>query len=401
MRTLIQNARIFNGRSVCPDAEILIDGDRIAEPDGGAVDVTIGATGKTLLPGLIDAHTHAVGDDLALALAFGVTTELDMFSLPNTHARLRALAAERDDIADLRSAGHLATPPGGHPLQIATPEAMAFYGESPDAFKPIESAAEAGAFVKARLEEHADYVKIVIDDGTHSGMNLPVLAPEIASALVREAHAAGLIAIAHVWTSDDARRALDAGVDGLAHVFTDLADEDPAMAELTARIAASGVFVVSTLVYIEGLTGGSARSELVADERVGPRLPQHLRDAHTGGDGPVRSEASARAAAAIASLHRAGVPILAGTDATPFGPAHGAALLRELVLLCEAGLSPSEALAAATSAPARHFGLDDRGRIEPGLRADLVLVEGDPTEDVRDARAIERVWRRGVEKRIA
>jgi imidazolonepropionase-like amidohydrolase len=74
---------------------------------------------------------------------------------------------------------------------------------------------------------------------------------------------------------------------------------------------------------------------------------------------------------------------------------------RELLLLCEAGLTPVEALAAATSAPARHFGLDDRGRIEPGLRADLVLVEGDPTEDVRDGRSIERVWRRGVEKRIA
>jgi imidazolonepropionase-like amidohydrolase len=401
MRTLIQNARIFNGRNVSPESQILIDGDRIAEPDGGAVDETIDATGKTLIPGLIDAHTHAVGDDLALALAFGVTTELDMFSLPATHARLRALAAQSDDIADLRSAGLLATPPGGHPLQIATPETMAFYGESPDAFKPIRSADEAEAFVKARLEEDADYIKIVIDDGTHSGMHLPVLDPQIAAALAKEAHAAGLMAIAHVWTSADTRMALDAGVDGLAHVFTDLAADDPAMDDLTARIADSGVFVVSTLAYIERVTGGGAGRELVEDERVGPRLPEHLRTALAGGDGSTQTEASANAAAAIASLHGAGVPILAGTDATPFGPAHGASMHRELLLLCEAGLTPVEALAAATSAPARHFGLDDRGRIEPGLRADLVLVEGDPTEDVRDGRSIERVWRRGVEKRIA
>jgi imidazolonepropionase-like amidohydrolase len=401
MRTLIQHARIFDGRDVATESEILIDGDRIAQPDGEAVDQTVDATGKTLLPGLIDAHTHAVGDDLALALEFGVTTELDMFSLPATHARLRALAAQRDDIADFRSSGLLATPPGGHPLQIATPETMAFYGESADALKPIQSADEAEAFVKARLEEGADYIKLVIDDGTHSGMHLPVLDLQIATALAREAHAAGLMAIAHVWTSADVRMALDAGVDGLAHVFTDLAADDPALTELTARIADSGVFVASTLTYIEGVTGGAAGRELVEDERVGPRLPEHLRAALAGGDGPTQTEASANAAAAIASLHRAGVPILAGTDATPFGPAHGASMLRELLLLCEAGLTPVEALTAATSTPARHFGLDDRGRIEPGLRADLVLVAGDPTKDVRDARSIERVWRRGVEKRIA
>ncbi|MEU6861222.1 amidohydrolase family protein [Glycomyces sp. NPDC046736] len=398
MRTLIQNARIFNGRNISGQDSVLIDGDRIAAPDGGPVDSTVDATGRTILPGLIDAHTHAVGQDLELALSFGVTTELDMFSLPATHARLKALAAERDDLADLRSAGHLATPPGGHPAQIATPEVMAFYGESADAFKPIESAEDAEAFVKARLEEGADYVKIVIDDGTHSGTRLPVLDQRTAAAIVKEAHAAGLMAIAHVWTSGDARMALDAGVDGLAHAFTDLGP-GAALAELTARIADSGVFVVSTLAYIENLTGGGG-AELIADERVGPRLPEHLRAA-LATDPVAQSRESANAAAAIASLHAAGVPILAGTDATPFGPAHGASMLRELVLLCDAGLTPTEALTAATSTPARHFALDDRGRIEPGLRADLLLVEGDPTEDARDARSIERVWRRGVEKRLA
>jgi imidazolonepropionase-like amidohydrolase len=69
---------------------------------------------------------------------------------------------------------------------------------------------------------------------------------------------------------------------------------------------------------------------------------------------------------------------------------------RELLLLTEAGLSAEEALAAATSVPARHFGLTDRGRIAPGLRADLVLVDGDPTRDITATRAITEVWRRGV-----
>ena len=78
----------------------------------------------------------------------------------------------------------------------------------------------------------------------------------------------------------------------------------------------------------------------------------------------------------------------AGTDAPNSGTAHGASLHGELQLLVEAGLTPTEALAAATSAPAAAFHLTDRGRIAPGLRADLVLVEGDPTADILQTRAI-------------
>jgi imidazolonepropionase-like amidohydrolase len=100
-------------------------------------------------------------------------------------------------------------------------------------------------------------------------------------------------------------------------------------------------------------------------------------------------------------LHEAGVALLAGTDANNApGRAcpvvHGAALHRELELLVAAGLSPAAALAAATSAPADRFGLSDRGRIAPGLRADLLLVAGDPASDITATRAIRGIWRRGV-----
>jgi hypothetical protein len=97
------------------------------------------------------------------------------------------------------------------------------------------------------------------------------------------------------------------------------------------------------------------------------------------------------------------VPLLAGTDAPNPGTAHGASIHRELELLVQAGLSPLEALTAATATPARVFGLKDRGRIAPGLRADLVLVAGDPTEDVTATRKIVAVWKRGarLERRAA
>jgi imidazolonepropionase-like amidohydrolase len=98
-------------------------------------------------------------------------------------------------------------------------------------------------------------------------------------------------------------------------------------------------------------------------------------------------------------LHRAGVALLAGTDANIYAPLHGASLHRELLLLTQAGRSAEQALAAATSVPARHFGLSDRGLVAAGQRADLVLVDGDPTRDITATRSIVDVWRRGVRQR--
>src|SRR5262249_23712801 len=94
-------------------------------------------------------------------------------------------------------------------------------------------------------------------------------------------------------------------------------------------------------------------------------------------------------------LQSLGVPILAGTDAPSMGVAHGVSLHRELELLVAAGLSPAEALAAATAAPAKAFGLSDPGRIARGLRADLVLLDGDPTADIKATRRIVGVWKGG------
>jgi hypothetical protein len=99
---------------------------------------------------------------------------------------------------------------------------------------------------------------------------------------------------------------------------------------------------------------------------------------------------------AVRQLKAAGVPLLAGSDAPNPGTAHGVSLHRELELLVKAGLTPLEALTAATSTPARIFGLADRGRISQGLRADLVLVSGDPTKDVLATRDIVGIWKAGV-----
>jgi imidazolonepropionase-like amidohydrolase len=111
---------------------------------------------------------------------------------------------------------------------------------------------------------------------------------------------------------------------------------------------------------------------------------------------PARAGAScAGTDEAVRQLARAGVPLLAGTDAPSPGATYGASLHGELELLVGAGLTPVQALTAATSAAARAFKLADRGRVAGGLRGDLVLVDGDPTSDIRATRRIVEVWKRG------
>jgi imidazolonepropionase-like amidohydrolase len=402
MPTLIRDVRVFDGTQTVPRTDVLIDGERLAT-DVEHADVELDGSGKTLLPGLIDAHTHVVDGDLAQALTFGVTTELDMFCLPSNLARQRRLASEQDDVADLRSSGVLATAPGGHPSQImnADPSLAERLGDAVGPFDTVADAGQAEAFVKARLAEGIDYLKIVIDSGTVAGVRLPFLDADTVAALVDAAHAHGLRAVAHALTAKDASVAVDAGIDCLAHVWADAALADPASEELIAKIVAQKVFVISTLTYFEAVTGSPEGVELVRDERVASRLPQHAKAAIDRDYSaiPVDPKALPNALRTAGMLHRAGVPLLAGTDANIYTPLHGASLHRELLLLTQAGLTEKEALAAATSVPARHFDLGDRGLIAPGKRADLVLVDGDPTRDITASRSIVDVWRRGVRQR--
>jgi hypothetical protein len=187
-----------------------------------------------------------------------------------------------------------------------------------------------------------------------------------------------------------------AGVDGLAHIFF---DSHPT-AEFVTAIASSGAFVIPTLVTISSALGNDA-SVLARDERVKSRLDQKWLD-HLSRSANVYPQGRMEDVfASVRALHEAGVDILAGCDVSePIpglgGLAHGASLHHELQLLVAAGLKPIEALRAATSTPARRFGLTDRGRIIPGARADLLLVDGDPTTNIADTLSIRSVWRRGA-----
>lgn len=363
------------------DGRIVALGEDLGVPAGWD---SVDGRGGALLPGLVDAHVHAYGEARRDALRFGVTTMLDMFSDP---AGLPTARRERESSAptaqaDLWSAGLLATAAGGHGTQfgVAVPTLAA-----PD---------QAPAWVAARRAEGSDYIKIVREDlhVYRAEASLPTLDDATAIAVVQAAHAAGLRAVVHASARDDARRMLEAGADGLVHVFQD-APADEAFVDL-AR--ARGAFVVPTLAVIASLAGES--SALAGDPALAPWLSAAQRESlgsrmHAG---PPAPRLLAEARASVARLHAAGVRILAGTDAPNPGTAHGVSMHDELQRLVQAGLTPGEALMAATAWPAEAFGLADRGRIAVGLRADLVLVAGDPTTDITATRAIAGIWKNGA-----
>lgn len=386
-RFVIVDARVFDGEQLHPRASVQVADGRI-EAFGPTLTVPPGyvridGRGHTLLPGLIDAHTHTWGEARRDALRFGVTTLLDMFS---DHRQLAAARAQRASLdatneADLWSAGTLATAAGGHGTQFGV------------AVPTLATPAEAAPWVAARKAEGSDWIKLVRED-LHvfsAERRLPTLDDATAAALITAAHAQGLRALVHASGREHARAALRDGADGLVHSFEDLPADDAFIALARER----GAFVVPTLSVVAAL-GGEA-STLGDDARLSPYLSVAQRQT-LGADfgfGPPQPALIALARANTRALHAAGIVLLAGTDAPNPGTAHGVALHGELQQLVRAGLSPLEALAAATSRPARAFGLEDRGRIAAGLRADLMLVAGEPDRDITATRAIVTVWKNG------
>jgi imidazolonepropionase-like amidohydrolase len=351
-RTAVTNVRVFDGRRILPTGTVVFEDSRITADTATHDARTIHGRGGVLLPGLIDAHVHLPGrENLEQLAAFGVTTALDMASAPPKFVdALRGVAG----LTDIRSAGTPAIAPGSMHSHIPAVGSQDL----------IHSVDEAARFVADRVAEGSDHLKIVVGSAgaDHDQATL--------DALVTAAHEHGKLVVAHASNHDAVEKSLRAGVDVLTHVPVDHAVDT----DLANRIADDGRIVVPTLSVMEGIV-----------ERLSP---------------PGAGYEAARDS--VAALYQAGVPILAGTDAntgagTPARIEHGASLHHELQLLVEAGLTAVDALRAATVLPACSFGLADRGTIEAGRRADPVLVDGDPLQDVKATLSISRVWCGGVE----
>ena len=385
---LFEDVSVFDGqRKIAPtnvliqDGKIKALGKTVKGPDDAK---RISGTGKTLMPGMIDSHTHVwMESQLQQAAVFGVTTELDMMSVPENIAVFRKQQADgkANDRADVYSAGAAVTVKGGHGTQFGF------------AVPTVENASEAAQFVHERIREGSDYIKIILEDGSAYGRTIPTIDQETLSISIRTAHEKRKLAVAHVSTATKAQLALESGINGLVHMFSD----QSVSPEWIALAREKGLFVVPTATVIAN-TSGANMSKLVLDDDslkqwLNPESIANLTRTFPAREGQNKGWTLLKEN--IRKLNQAGIPILAGTDAANPGTDHGVSMHQEIRMLVSAGLTNEQALAAATSIPAQHFRLADRGQIAPGMRADLVLVDGDPTKDIANVARIEGVWKGG------
>ncbi|MFI9385832.1 amidohydrolase family protein [Kutzneria sp. NPDC052558] len=339
MRTALTNVRVFDGQQLTDPTTVVVDGPVIGDNADGAREVD--AAGATLLPGLIDAHVHLSGPESLDALArWGVTTAFDMAFWPVE--RVKA-TREHTGGADFRSAGLPAIGPDGMHAKVIKIPADAI----------VLTPADARRHVELRVAEGVDHIKGIAEAPGDGGPSQETL-----TALVDAAHEHGLKVVMHAASVGAYTLAVATKADFITHVPVDgvIKPDD------VAAMRANGQIDIPTLAIFEA--GGGATDNLFAS---------------------------------VAALREAGVEIVPGTDAhsTPaiqIHNPHGQSLHREFELLALAGLSPVEILRSATEVSARAFGLTDRGRIAPGLRADLLLVDGDPTTDISATRNIKAVW---------
>jgi imidazolonepropionase-like amidohydrolase len=422
-RVLVRNTSVLDVESgvVIRSQDVLLHDGVIAaiEPHGAlSGDLVIEGAGATLVPGLIDMHGHIYASSLASwnrgfpdpeanlrAYAYaGVTSVFDPAD-GSSDAFVRRDRVARGELVGPRifTTGPLLTCADGHPIALVNelaPWWIAWY-IARQAATPLPDVPTVNQVVDEIAAQDADAVKIVVD-------SIPLQAPrmtrEIASAVVTRARSHGLRVVAHIGTTQDAIDAADAGVALWVHgVYKERIPDDQ-----IAKLAGYGIPVVATIEVFDRYARG----------QHGPIVPTRLEretvhasvldafwpvpeDFEVGGLRSWLDLANATMDARIDNvrrLHRAGVTILAGSD-TQSGVFPGAGLHRELAHLVRAGMTPTEAIRAATLDSARWLanGAEpDSGTIAVGKRADLMLVEGDPSADIAALENIRQVFLAGV-----
>ncbi|MBF6331284.1 amidohydrolase family protein [Nocardia transvalensis] len=389
-RLALINATVLAGPELTPipGATLLIEngvivavGREIAvPPDAQRRDLS----GRTVLPGLIDSHVHlsapqrARGEEVGFWDMPGVIADWYRFHpgkrknfLRHGVTTVRSMGDENGWVHDFRRriaegelegprlliAGPLFTTPGGHPIATFGVEAKSDSVRVPD--RPEQAREMVRTLVTG--DDPVDLIKVVQERGNPERKVLEPIRPDILAAIIDEAHRHGTKVFAHWGTREDLADLLAAGIDGLDHleprgVLDGWPEGTPAV------LVQRGITLAPTLA--------------VTDPVFTPETKAAIR-------------------ARLGEFRAAGGRIIAGSDAGMPGVYAGDGLIRELELLVAAGLTPREAIIAATVTPAAALHTDTIGVIEPGRIADLLIVTGDPLSDITALRKVDSVLREG------
>jgi imidazolonepropionase-like amidohydrolase len=414
---VLEGARLIDGtgKPARDNAALVIQGDRITAvgtagklryPKGARV---VDVHGRTIMPGLISAHSH-------VGLVAGTANRADAYTreaVQNALVRYEqygvtsivSLGLNRDLVYEVRDQQRQGTVPGASLFTAGRGIGVA-NGTPPQPVAPDQSyrpatVEEARAAVREMAGHKVDIVKIWVDDNFGKFTKMP---PEVYKAVIDECHKHKLRVASHVFYLADAKALVAAGVDVLAHSVRDLQVD----AELVRALKTRGVFYIPTLNVDESFFLLAEQPEVMGDDffthAVSPEMVQmfhskEFRDkVQANPNVPKAKAALAVAMLNLKTLHDAGVQVAFGTDsgALPeripgWGEHH------ELELMVRAGLSPMDAIVAATQKSAALIKATDRGTLEAGKRADLVVLAADPTADIRNTRQMVSVWHGGRE----
>jgi imidazolonepropionase-like amidohydrolase len=413
---LYENARVIpgDGQPAIERGAVLVRDGRITRvgrageigvPDGG---VRVDLTGKTVVPTLTNAHTHvgfqrgatyarenygrdSILEDLNRALYFGVTAVASQGIDPGDDApRIRAEQAART-----QGGARLLIGGRGIGFPNAGPGAASYRGIAYEVTTP-EQGRQA---VREQAALKVDFIKIWVDDRNGRA---PRMTSDVSRAIIREAHARGLKVNAHVFYLSDVQDLVAAGVDGFAHLARDKELDDATVQEIVRR----GIVVMPTLATAERATHTTLPPTMAAwlDGPVREALPQATLDrvkaAFTERDAATAAANRERYAIlqrSVARLARAGAKVALGSDTGTQDNPFGVTDHRELEMLVEAGMTPMQALVAATSTPAAYLGLKGEGRIATEHVANFVVLDANPLENITNTRRIANVYVSGRE----
>jgi len=413
---LYENAHLIpgDGRPAIDRAALLVRDGRIARVGrAGEVGLPQGAarvdlTGKTVMPTLINVHTHVgfqrgatyvpenygrqtILDDLNRALYFGITAVVSQGIDPgDTALRIRA-----EQAAGTLGGARLFLAGRGIGFPNAGPGADAYRGIAYSVTTP-EQGRQA---VREQAALKVDLIKIWVDDRNGRA---PRMTPDVSHAIIDEAHKHGLKVNAHVFYLSDVQDLVAAGIDGFAHLARDKELDDATVQAIVRR----GVVMMTTLGTPERTTHTNVPPSLASwlDGPVREAAPGAMIDRVKAGFAG-RDEATASAnreryailQRTVAKLAKAGARIALGSDTGIQDHPFGITDHRELELLVEAGMAPMQVLVAATSTSAAYLKLADEGALAAGKRANFMVLDANPLDDITNTRRIAAVYVNGRE----
>jgi imidazolonepropionase-like amidohydrolase len=376
-------------------------------PPAGATRIDL--AGKTVMPAIIATHVHpgfqsgltyvaenfkreTILDDLNRALYFGVSTVMSQgIERGEVMYQIRTEQAEgRLGGARLMLAGRGMGAPNAGP---GNPVYANFAYE-------VTTEEQARNNVRELVAKKVDAVKIWVDDRGGRAPKLPIA---ISRAAIDEAHKNGLKVAAHIFYHDDAVALAEAHIDSFAHLVRDKVMSD----ELIALTIKNKVYVMPNIgspergIYTtpapwldEPYLAGLLR------DTVAPEVIERVRKAHVARE-PAIAERNGKnydiLKRSVAKLGAAGAHVILGSDTGLEDHFFGYAEQKEIELMVQAGMTPSQVIVAATSRAAEYLGLADRGLLAPGKRADLLVLDGNPLDDIRNTRRIAKLYLAGAE----